>query len=149
MHTRYIYDLLSRIAIVLLPVLPVVAFSQTPNPIPASYPGSTLVNYIRTWAAKAPEQNANTLMTRGLRDVQQTTQYFDGLGRPLQTVIKQGSYASGGTPTDMISPVIYDAFGREQYKYLPFASTATDGTQNDGNFKLDPTSVRNLSGRTK
>ncbi|MFT3945676.1 MAG: DUF6443 domain-containing protein [Agriterribacter sp.] len=111
---------------------------QAQQPLPTAYPGSTLVNYIRTWAAKAPEQNANTLMTRGLRDVQQTTQYFDGLGRPLQTVIKQGSYASGGTPTDMISPVIYDAFGREQYKYLPFASTATDGTQNDGNFKLDP-----------
>ncbi|MFT3948316.1 MAG: DUF6443 domain-containing protein [Agriterribacter sp.] len=113
-------------------------FTHAQQPVPASYPGSTTVNYIRTWEAKAPEQNANTLMTRGLRDVQQTTQYFDGLGRPLQTVIKQGSYTPGGVPTDLISPVIYDAFGREQYKYLPFASTATDGTQNDGNFKPDP-----------
>ncbi|MFT3747573.1 MAG: DUF6443 domain-containing protein [Agriterribacter sp.] len=138
MHTRYIYNLLSRIAIVLLPVLPVVAFSQTPNPIPSAYPGSTTVNYIRTWDARAPEQNATTLTTRPLRDVQQTTQYFDGLGRPLQTVIKQGSYPTGGTAVDMVSPVVYDEFGREQYKYLPFASTATDATKNDGKFKLNP-----------
>ncbi|MFT3750325.1 MAG: DUF6443 domain-containing protein [Agriterribacter sp.] len=111
-------------------------FSQ--QPLPSAYPGSTTVNYIRTWDARAPEQNATTLTTRPLRDVQQTTQYFDGLGRPLQTVIKQGSYPTGGTAVDMVSPVLYDEFGREQYKYLPFASTATDATKNDGKFKLNP-----------
>ncbi|PVD50196.1 hypothetical protein DC498_20945, partial [Terrimonas sp.] len=118
---------------------------QAQHSLPPAYPGSTTVNYIRVWDAKAPEQNDITLTTRGLRDVQQTTQYFDGLGRPLQTVVKQGSLVtnpadllSSSNAADLISPVIYDEFGREQYKYLPFASTATDATKSDGLFKLNP-----------
>ncbi|MGN6440190.1 MAG: DUF6443 domain-containing protein [Agriterribacter sp.] len=70
--------------------------------------------------------------------MQQATQYFDGLGRPLQTVTKQGSYPSGGTAVDMISMVTYDAFGRESLKFLPTPSTAVDATKNDGKFKLNP-----------
>ena len=80
-------------------------FAQAQRTVPSNYPSNITVNYIRTWDAKAPEQNANTLMTRPLRDVQQTTQYFDGLGRPLQTVVKQGSYPTGGTAVDMVSMV--------------------------------------------
>jgi len=49
------------------------------------------VNYIRTWTATAPEQNANTLISRPISDAKQVTQYVDGLGRPVQTVAKQGS----------------------------------------------------------
>lgn len=107
------------------------------NPLPPNY-ANVPVNSIRVWDAKAPESDAYNFMNRSLRDVQQTTQYFDGLGRPLQTVIKQGSYTPGDVPLDLVSPVIYDAFGREQYKYLPFASTATDATKNDGSFKPNP-----------
>jgi RHS repeat-associated protein len=62
-----------------------------------------------------------------------STTYFDGLGRPIQSVIKQGSQASGTPATDMVNAVIYDNQGREASKYLPFASTG-----NDGLFKLDP-----------
>ncbi len=85
------------------------------------------VNYIRSWDAKAPQQNGNTLITRPLREVQQTTQYFDGLGRPLQTVVKQGSMATGGTATDLVQPVEYDGFGRQAKQHLPYVSTATTG----------------------
>ncbi|HRQ49375.1 MAG TPA: DUF6443 domain-containing protein, partial [Agriterribacter sp.] len=109
-----------------------------PRTLPADYSGNMPVNYIRTWEAKAPEQNANDLMARSLSDVQQTTQYFDGLGRPLQTVVKQGSWPTGGTAVDMISMTEYDAYGREPFKYLPTPSTATGSTKNDGSFKLDP-----------
>jgi len=108
---------------------------------PAPYdPGTIKVNYIRTWDAVAPLTDANTMMTRQLRDVKQATQYFDGLGRPLQTVMKQGSLETGGTATDMVSAVVYDAFGREQFKYLPFSSTATGSytNTNDGTFKMNP-----------
>jgi len=96
------------------------------------------INYVRTWDAKAPEPDANTLMTRPIKDVVQTTAYFDGLGRPLQTIVKQGSLETSGTPVDLVSPVMYDEFGREQYKYLTFASTATDGSASDGLFKSNP-----------
>jgi RHS repeat-associated protein len=107
---------------------------------PAAYPAGTPVNYVRTWDAMAPEQDANALMTRPLKDVKQATQYIDGLGRPIQTVMKQGSLATGGTPTDMVSANVYDEFGREQYKFLPFvaSTTGTNTSINDGAFKLNP-----------
>ena len=38
----------------------------------------------------------------------------------------------------MVSAVQYDVHGREQFRYLPFSSTASDGTQHNGLFKLDP-----------
>jgi RHS repeat-associated protein len=110
--------------------------AQLPRAIPGNY-NSTNQNFTRTWDAKAPEQNPNTLMSRSLRDVQQSTQYFDGLGRPLQTVVKEGSMITGSSPVDLVGPVVYDGFGRETIKYLPFASTATGATKNDGSFKLD------------
>ena len=55
----------------------------------------------------------------------QTIQYFDGLGRPMQTVSTQGSPAK----LDIVTPVVYDAFGRESKKYLPFVA------QNNGWYK--------------
>ncbi|MBI5370933.1 MAG: hypothetical protein HZA79_02775 [Sphingobacteriales bacterium] len=73
-------------------------------------------------------------MLRPLKDVKQATQYFDGLGRPLQTVIKQGSLQTGGSATDMVSSVVYDGFGREAIKYLPYA----EATAADGLFKSNP-----------
>jgi RHS repeat-associated protein len=101
---------------------------------PAAYPPGTNINYVRTWDAAAPGQDPNTIMTRPLKDVKQATQYFDGLGRPLQTVLKQGSMITNAAPTDMVSPVVYDAFDREQYKFLPYAEPAV----NDGSFKQNP-----------
>jgi hypothetical protein len=113
--------------------------AQTPYQ-PTAYPTGTPVNYVRTWDAMAPEQDANNLMTRPLKDVKQATQYIDGLGRPIQTVMKQGSLPTGGTATDMVSANVYDEFGREQYKFLPFVASATGANTsvNDGAFKLNP-----------
>src|SRR5204863_5169509 len=52
-----------------------------------------------------------------------TTQYFDGLGRGLQSVSK----ASSPNRKDIISYSEYDAFGREAVKYLPFAGQTRTG----------------------
>lgn len=64
-----------------------------------------------------------------VKDVRQTTQYFDGLGRPLQTVSK---HILPGSGNDLVAPVVYDNFGREQYKYLPYGVSGT------GQFRLNP-----------
>ncbi|MFT3705078.1 MAG: DUF6443 domain-containing protein [Agriterribacter sp.] len=56
-------------------------------------------------------------------DVKQVTQYLDGLGRLSQTVIRQQTPSK----TDLVSFNAYDEFGRETTKYLPYASTASDG----------------------
>ncbi|MET0299358.1 MAG: DUF6443 domain-containing protein, partial [Flavitalea sp.] len=46
----------------------------------------------------------------------ETVTYFDGLGRPKQTImIKGGKNASN----DIVIPVIYDCFGRQVRDYLP------------------------------
>jgi RHS repeat-associated protein len=86
------------------------------------------VNYVRTFDATAPEQNANNLMGKWVSDVKTTTQYIDGLGRPIQTVIKQGSLETAtNSLADVVAPVVYDEFGREQFKYMPFVANNAGG----------------------
>ncbi len=92
------------------------------------------VNYVRTFEATAPEQNATALMGRWVSDVKTTTQYIDGLGRPIQTVVKQGSLQSSSNEfADIVAPIVYDEFDREQFKYLPFAANNAGGNTNINN----------------
>src|ERR1044072_6999158 len=101
---------------------------------PAPYSTNATFNYVRTWDATKPISDPDILIASGLKDVKQTTQYFDGLGRPIQTVVKQGSLTTGSSPVDLVSPIAYDSIGREHYKYLSFASNNTGGnfSINDG-----------------
>jgi RHS repeat-associated protein len=121
-------------AIFLLAFLTMEAQDATPIK-PDNYTGP--LNYIRTWDVQAPITDASAVTTRPLKEVKMTTQYFDGLGRPVETVVRQGSLITGGTPVDMVSAQTYDEFGREIRKYLPFASSGT-GAINNGSFKTDP-----------
>ena len=103
---------------------------------PTAYNSSIKVNYVRIWTPVKPyTSDADvTSSSRNIQEVQQTTDYFDGLGRPLQTVVKQGSYYVWSTPSrDMVTPHLYDSFGREAIQYQTFPSTSRDGY-----FKLDP-----------
>jgi YD repeat-containing protein len=111
-----------------------------PNPLPAGYNNTIKVNYVRVWEASAPEDDPAILVTRSLKDVKQSTSYFDGLARLLQTVKKEAALATGNSSADLVTPVIYDAFGRETYKYAPFAANGTGGnlSVSDGLFKLNP-----------
>ncbi len=81
---------------------------------------------------------SNTIQTGGVTDVNtigaltvlqnsQTTQYFDGLGRPIQSVVTQGSPGK----KDIVQPIAYDQFGRQGVSYLPYTSG------NDGWYKTD------------
>ena len=63
------------------------------------------------------------------RSVKQNTQYFDGLGRLVQTVTRRANPQL----KDMVAPVVYDAFGREATRYLPYVAEATDG-----NYRCNP-----------
>nr|WP_295869882.1 DUF6443 domain-containing protein [uncultured Chitinophaga sp.] len=105
-----------------------------PVAVPLAPPGpyaTSTVNYIRTWEPVVSTSDTAyvTMMTRTPDQVRQMTQYFDGLGRPIQVVSKAASISG----RDVITPIVYDAFGREQAKYLPY--TASTG---DGRFKTDP-----------
>ena len=107
---------------------------------PSPYSINITFNYIRTWDATSPQTNPDILIAKSLRDVKQTTQYFDGIGRPIQNVLKQGSLRTGSAPVDLVSPIVYDSIGREHYRYPPFAANVTGGnfSVNDGEFKLNP-----------
>ncbi|WP_461788810.1 DUF6443 domain-containing protein [Pedobacter sp.] len=103
---------------------------QTCGPL-ASVP-SAGQNYIlsRTFrVAGVSAQNLNDART--LCQENRTIQYFDGLGRPLQTV------EVGASPsyTDIVTPVSYDALGREPVKYLPYAA----GSGSSGSYR--PTAI--------
>jgi RHS repeat-associated protein len=91
----------------------------------AQQPGTR--NYIKVWEARAPETNPNILITKDVKEVSLITQYFDGLGRPEQTVIKKGSLTNANGFGDVVTPIEYDAFGREAKKYLPYVAGTIDG----------------------
>jgi RHS repeat-associated protein len=108
--------------------------AQSPRTVPASYSSTINKSYVRTWDAVKPGLDGTSISNNQiLKDVKQGTLYFDGLGRPLQTVIKQGSLATGSSATDIVGMVEYDQNGREQFKYSPYS----EASSNDGSFKLD------------
>lgn len=110
------------------------ARTQDVTPVkPSDYAPGTIPSYVRTWEANAPQTDRELLITMDTKAVRQTTQYLDGLGRPLQVVIKSGASPTDGLVKDLVSPAVYDEFGREVRKYLPFAASG-----NVGNFKLNP-----------
>jgi len=94
---------------------------------PLSSTPSANQNYTLTRSFKVPVTDATLGNNRSLCEENQTIQYLDGLGRPLQTVQVQGSPGF----KDIVHPVAYDAFGREQFKYQPYA--AQSGTT--GNYR--------------
>ncbi|MBS0028874.1 DUF6443 domain-containing protein [Chitinophaga sp. 22321] len=111
--------------------------SPRPAAVPSGTPGAytnTTINYVRTWEPALPTSDTAYVASpsRPVTEVRQATQYFDGLGRPLQTVSK-GMSVSG---KDLVAPVVYDGFGREQFKYLPYVQQS--GNTSDGKFKTDP-----------
>ena len=102
------------------------------DPLPPAFPGGSKINYVRTWDAFAPLTNKDTLAAGQGRQVKQVTQYFDGLGRPIEIVSKR----TGPFQTDIVSANTYDEFGRESNKYLPYSMHW--GLTSDGSFKYDP-----------
>jgi RHS repeat-associated protein len=105
-----------------------------PRPVSANYALDIPKSYVRIYDAVKPGLDATTITTQLTKDVKQTTQYLDGLGRPFQTVAKEGSLETAtGTKKDIVSAVEYDDLGREQFKYTPFVSGTADGV-----FKIDP-----------
>ena len=106
---------------------PTVTVASTPN----GYPSGVSGNYIRVKAAMAPFTDISTFNSQDYKNVKEATQYSDGLGRTLQTVIKE--ITPGSSPKDFVGINLYNEFGMQQYHYMPYAST-----DNSGNFKMDP-----------
>ncbi|MXV17716.1 DUF6443 domain-containing protein [Hufsiella ginkgonis] len=95
-------------------------------PILASTPSSGQ-NYVVTNTMR--KAGITSLSGKTVCEVNQTIQYLDGLGRPMQTVQVQGSPSQ----KDVVQPVAYDAYGREVLKYLPYSTASGTG----GSYRSD------------
>jgi RHS repeat-associated protein len=89
-------------------------------------------NFVYTAAPKKPVQAAN-FNTLTKEEMSQNVTYFDGLGRPIQTI----AIGQGAEGEDIITPMQYDPFGRQVKEFLPYAS-ANGGSSYP---KIDPTAA--------
>ena len=87
---------------------------------------TTTENYIKTTSftkafSRSTKHNATAT------DKIENITYFDGLGRPKQQI------AIGQSPTgkDIVTPILYDAFGRQPKEHLPYVP----GDTNNGTFR--------------
>jgi len=87
--------------------------------------------------ASAPSQNQNYIQTKTYKVastidlVNPTTEqqsesirYFDGLGRSAQLIQTKASPVGN----DIVRPFVYDSYGREAVKYLPYAEQSGNGS---------------------
>jgi len=110
--------------------------------IPSGNPVQIFIGGIPTMIAK-PNTNQNYIMTRVFRDSVKVNkvndiraidkenriiEYFDGLGRPSQTVQLMASPSY----YDIVQHMEYDVYGRETAKYLPYVKSGAK----DGSFKM-------------
>lgn len=91
---------------------------------PLSNSFSTNQNYVTTVVPRIAGYNPAASGYSNC-DVMQSIAYYDGLGRPLQTVQVK---ASPNQSMDVVQPVRYDEFGREDRKYLPYVAATANGS---------------------
>ncbi len=96
--------------------------------IGGSRPGSqsnSNVNYVRSFTPREQYgQPSKVTLSQSVANVSVSTEYLDGLGRPIQTVVRGGS---GSASQDLVQPVAYDAYGRQVKQYLPYAASGASG----------------------
>ncbi len=104
--------------------------AQAPPTLVQSYNPQPAKNYKRVLVPLRPTQDTSDVRISGLvENVSVATEYFDYLGRTIQTVARQIS----PDKKDMVTPVVYDWFGRPTMQYMPYIQTASN--YNDGKFK--------------
>ncbi len=90
------------------------------------------INYVRTFDfLKAMTSETGIATEISNYNIKETTQYLDGLGRPIQTVARR-ALPSGA---DLVQYMIYDEYGRQVYRPMAFRSV-----NSTGQFVLDPSS---------
>ena len=78
-------------------------------------------NYIHSVTPNIETSNISTLAND--QKVESVT-YFDGLGRPMQSI----GIRAGGNSEDIITHINYDNYGRSDKDYLPYARLSTGGS---------------------
>ncbi|MGV3502984.1 MAG: DUF6443 domain-containing protein [Adhaeribacter sp.] len=79
------------------------------------------MNYVRTYTPRVAITSEERVLNGPVDSVQLSTTYFDGLGRPVQTVARQESPGK----RDLVQPLAYDNFGRQAKDLLPYTGEPT------------------------
>lgn len=101
--------------------------TSTPVSLAGQFDGQN-VNYIVSSSPQVETTDISQIPALPVDELTQQIQYFDGLGRPMQSVVTQGSPAKN----DIVQSVVYDIFGRESMKYLPVVPNTQDGLYKAG-----------------
>ncbi|MCB4797220.1 DUF6443 domain-containing protein [Neotamlana laminarinivorans] len=73
-------------------------------------------NYVYTIT---PTEATTTVSSLSTNQKIEAVAYFDGLGRPIQNI----AIRAGGNSEDIVTPISYDNYGRQDKDYLPYANT--------------------------
>ncbi|GAA3626423.1 DUF6443 domain-containing protein [Flavivirga jejuensis] len=82
-------------------------------------------NYVYTLT---PLEATNDASSLSQDDMIEAVQYFDGLGRPMQSV----GIRAGGNKEDIITHIGYDDLGRQDKEYLPYTTSSSCGSFQTG-----------------
>ena len=88
-----------------------------------SFGQSATENYIKVYRAILPLAGDLTAINDKAKVAESVT-YMDGLGRPLQSMLRQNSPQG----YDVVSFSVYDGMGRKSKEYLPYVASSTDGS---------------------
>lgn len=113
-----------------------VMFLRPTNSIGAVAPSSSQ-NFIITYCPNEAISATSDLSGMDNSKTCPTIQYFDGLGRPTQTVVV-GAVGTTSNYSDLISHIEYDEFGRQKKAWSPFAISNNNGAY------INPTSIPSL-----
>ena len=97
--------------------------------LPNNYNSGSTINFIKSWTTQQSFtlESDVTNTSRTVNEVNISTQFIDGLGRPLQTI----NWQANPSKIDIVKPQEYNDLGTEEYKFLPYA------LGNNGNFKTN------------
>jgi RHS repeat-associated protein len=98
---------------------------------PANFASGVKVNSVRSTALSIPvldEAGIHPLLSNESKVI---TQYADGLGRTIETVV----HFANPTQKDLVTVIKYDNFGRDAWHFLPYAKGEATAAEN-GKFKL-------------
>ncbi|HLN52948.1 MAG TPA: DUF6443 domain-containing protein [Lentimicrobium sp.] len=96
--------------------------------------GQSEENYIYSYEAMLPRKDTSDFNHTTLDSVAlKTIQYFDGLGNPLQSVVKGFSCSN----TDVIQPFEYNDIGIDTTNYLPYPDVQSSTGNYRPNFKTE------------
>ncbi|HAS42994.1 MAG TPA: hypothetical protein DCS93_21115 [Microscillaceae bacterium] len=87
------------------------------------------INSTHTYVPLLPGMTEGQIPHLPRNQVQTSVSYFDGLGRNIQEVLKQG--AQNGF--DLVQIIEYDKYGRQVKTYMPYVADQV----NDGGYRID------------